>query len=81
MPADACACLILLSTPQCAQDTRTTRPQDPGSVRKAFEAAIPMKRYGTNGEVAKLVTFLASDGSSNCTGGIFSVDGGGFAAS
>jgi 3alpha(or 20beta)-hydroxysteroid dehydrogenase len=53
-----------------------TSPEDPGGVRKAFEAAIPMKRYGTNDEVAKLVTFLASDDSSYCTGGIFSVDGG-----
>jgi NAD(P)-dependent dehydrogenase (short-subunit alcohol dehydrogenase family) len=38
-----------------------------------------MKRYGTNEEVGKLVTFLASDDASYCTGGIFSVDGG-FAA-
>ena len=54
-------------------------PEDPGSVRKAFEAGIAMKRYGTNEEVGKLVTFLASDDASYCTGGIFSVDGG-FAA-
>jgi len=53
-----------------------TSPEDPGSVRKAFEAAIPMGRYGTNEEVAKLVTFLASDDASYCTGGIFPVDGG-----
>jgi NAD(P)-dependent dehydrogenase (short-subunit alcohol dehydrogenase family) len=56
-----------------------TSPEDPGSVRKAFEEGIAMKRYGTNEEVGKLVTFLASDDSSYCTGGIFSVDGG-FAA-
>ena len=54
-------------------------PEDPGSVRKAFEAAVPMHRYGTNEEVSKLVTFLASDDASYCTGGIFMVDGG-FAA-
>jgi NAD(P)-dependent dehydrogenase (short-subunit alcohol dehydrogenase family) len=54
-------------------------PDNPGSVRTAFEAAIPMQRYGTNEEVAKLVGFLASDDASYCTGGIFMVDGG-FAA-
>jgi 3alpha(or 20beta)-hydroxysteroid dehydrogenase len=56
-----------------------TSPEDPGSVRKAFEEGIAMKRYGTNEEVGKLVTFLASDDASYCTGGIFMVDGG-FAA-
>ena len=53
-----------------------TAPEDPGSVRQAFEAGIAMKRYGTNEEVGKLVTFLASDDASFCTGGIYSVDGG-----
>ena len=55
-------------------------PEDPGIVRTAFEAAVPMHRYGTNEEVGKLVAFLASDDSSYCTGGVFLVDGGFMAA-
>jgi NAD(P)-dependent dehydrogenase (short-subunit alcohol dehydrogenase family) len=51
-------------------------PDDPGAARSGFEALVPMKRYGTNEEVANLALFLASDESSYTTGGIFTVDGG-----
>jgi NAD(P)-dependent dehydrogenase (short-subunit alcohol dehydrogenase family) len=37
---------------------------------------IPLKRYGKPEEVAKLVTFLASDEASFITGGEYNIDGG-----
>ena len=51
-------------------------PDDPGAVRAAFEQNIPMQRWGKNEEIANLVTFLASEEASFCTGGIFMADGG-----
>lgn len=51
-------------------------PEDPGAVRAAFEQKIPLGRWGKNEEVANLVTFLASDEATFCTGGIYSADGG-----
>lgn len=44
--------------------------------RAAVEAMSPMRRIGTGAEVAAMATFLASDESSYCTGGIYLVDGG-----
>ena len=41
-----------------------------------METGVPMHRYGTPEEVAKLALFLASDDSSYCTGTTFSIDGG-----
>jgi NAD(P)-dependent dehydrogenase (short-subunit alcohol dehydrogenase family) len=43
--------------------------------RSALETSIPMGRYGTPEEVARLVLFLASDESRYCSGGLYSVDG------
>jgi NAD(P)-dependent dehydrogenase (short-subunit alcohol dehydrogenase family) len=42
----------------------------------ALAAAIPLKRYGTPEEVARLTLFLASDDGAYCTGGTYLVDGG-----
>jgi NAD(P)-dependent dehydrogenase (short-subunit alcohol dehydrogenase family) len=51
-------------------------PEDPNRVNEKLKAQIALKRYGTNEEVARLVLFLASNESSYCTGGVFSIDGG-----
>jgi 3-oxoacyl-[acyl-carrier protein] reductase len=37
---------------------------------------IPLERFGEPGDVAKLIVFLASDGSDYITGQAISVDGG-----
>jgi NAD(P)-dependent dehydrogenase (short-subunit alcohol dehydrogenase family) len=39
-------------------------------------AGLPLKRYGTPEEVARLIVFLASDEASICTGGVYLADGG-----
>ncbi len=44
--------------------------------KKAIAAEIPLKRYGTPEEVARLMLFLASDESLFCTGGVYTIDGG-----
>lgn len=54
-------------------------PGQSEAVREGFMKQALLGRYGTNEEVARLVTFLASDESSYCTGSVFMVDGG-FAA-
>lgn len=51
----------------------------PGSadiVRKKLEHGVPMRRYGTPEEVARLALFLASAESSYITGNAYPVDGG-----
>lgn len=37
---------------------------------------VPLKRFASNEEVARVNLFLASDDSSYCTGGAYTVDGG-----
>jgi NAD(P)-dependent dehydrogenase (short-subunit alcohol dehydrogenase family) len=44
--------------------------------KSTFSARIPLKRYGTNEELARLNLFLASDESSYATGQVIAVDGG-----
>lgn len=51
-------------------------PDEPAKMRDALAAQIALRRYGTNDEVARLALFLASDESSYCTGGVYTVDGG-----
>lgn len=51
-------------------------PGDPKAMRSNLEGLIPMKRYGTEQEVANMALFLASGEASYCTGSIHMVDGG-----
>ncbi len=43
---------------------------------EAFQNRIPLKRFGTPEDIAKLVTFLASDDASFITGAEYNIDGG-----
>lgn len=51
-------------------------PADAGAVKAGLVSRVPMGRYGTNEEIAKLATFLASDDASFTTGAAFVSDGG-----
>lgn len=44
--------------------------------KKGFEQSIPLQRYATNEDVAKIMLFLGSDDSSFVTGTVNPVDGG-----
>ena len=55
-------------------------PEDQTAGHDFILSLVPMKRYGTNEEVANLALFLASDESSYCTGSIHMIDGGWIAA-
>lgn len=51
-------------------------PSDPAAVKAGFEQLVPLRRYGTNEEIAQLAVFLASNEASYCTGAAFLADGG-----
>ncbi|RZP27331.1 SDR family oxidoreductase [bacterium] len=51
-------------------------PQDPNAVREMVNEMVPMKRYGTNEEVANLALLLGSDEASYCNGAMYLIDGG-----
>ncbi len=55
-------------------------PEDHAAGHEFIKSLVPMKRYGTNEEVANLALFLAGDESTYCTGGIHMIDGGFIAA-
>ncbi len=48
----------------------------PESAKQAYLAQIPQGRFGTTGEVASVVAFLASEGAAYITGQVIHVNGG-----
>lgn len=50
--------------------------EDPQEVRNRISSRIPLGRYGSMSEVAKLILFLASDDSEFITGSQYRIDGG-----
>ncbi len=57
-------------------DTPMTRVLHTDRFREDYSSALPMRREGTQEEVASTVAFLASDEASYITGAVLPVDGG-----
>lgn len=57
------------------QSINTGQSGDPKLAHDQISSAVPAKRYGAPEEVAGLVAFLASDDSTYCNGGVYTVDG------
>lgn len=69
-----------VATPMMAAIHNMVMPEAPAAMQAAIAQSIPMKRYATAEEIARLMLFLASDDSTYSTGGCFSADGGILAA-
>jgi NAD(P)-dependent dehydrogenase (short-subunit alcohol dehydrogenase family) len=54
-------------------------PGQEEAAKAQLSQMMPMGRYGEPEEVANLMAFLCSDDASFCSGGVYSVDGGGSA--
>lgn len=65
-----------IDTPMMAHIDRALGHRDDGGGRARTLAHVPMRRYGTADEVARMMVFLASAEASFCTGGVYLVDGG-----
>jgi NAD(P)-dependent dehydrogenase (short-subunit alcohol dehydrogenase family) len=59
-----------------ASTHRLLAPGAEEQLKSTLSARVPMKRYGTNEEIAKMYLFLACDDSSYSTGGVYLSDGG-----
>lgn len=57
-------------------DTPMTRTLHTDRFREAYSRAIPMNRYGSTGEIASAVMYLASEDASYISGAVLPVDGG-----
>ena len=51
-------------------------PDNVDAVKDHVMAMIPMRRFGTNEEVAEMMCFMAGPFSAYSTGGVFTIDGG-----
>jgi len=60
-------------------ETERTKPQHEGAVGERMRAPIAIDRFGTSGELANLIVFLASDAASYINGGPIPIDGGKYA--
>ena len=66
----------LVDTPMMRVVEAEICPEDPLRGRAKLQSATFLKRFVQPGEVAELMLFLASDAGSNCTGGMYLIDGG-----
>ncbi len=57
-------------------DTKLALAVHTPDIRAAYHDAIPLNRYGTEGEIANAIGFLVSDDASYISGQILAVDGG-----
>jgi NAD(P)-dependent dehydrogenase (short-subunit alcohol dehydrogenase family) len=69
-------CPGIIDNDMMASTHRLLSPGSEEQLKGAISARVPMKRYGTNEEIAKMYLFLASDDSSYSTGGVYLSDGG-----
>ena len=57
-------------------DTKLALAVHTPEIRAAYHDAIPLNRYGTEDEIAAMITFLCSSACSYVTGQVIAVDGG-----
>ncbi len=57
-------------------DTKLALAVHTPEIRAAYHAAIPLNRYGSEDEIAAMITFLCSKAASYVTGQVIAVDGG-----
>lgn len=69
-------CPGLIDNDMMASLHRTFAPGAEEQFKSALSARVPLKRYGSNEEIARMYLFLASEDSSYCTGGVYLADGG-----
>ena len=65
-----------IDTPMMAHINEGLGAGDIEKSRARTVSRVPLRRFGTPEEVARMLVFLASDESGYCTGGVYLVDGG-----